>query len=539
MPTGNHWYNLNEQRQYPLDASASAVGDNNILLPQDLLVDLQLRWDRSYGQYAYISAAHSSPGIVTLIIHTTDNPNSSLGVELIAGVSIVKDRQIENRVHRLETFQPGVDGFIVLGSGVQKEFSVSFSSPINSLISQHSGRASNLLGVSSLRTSRGSSQLRSLVKLEGVSPLKVQKAIRTIGGVETANVISIGLDSNIQEIQQLSELTAFQFTLPCGRRFENRTCLGPKPIETINGVTPNCEGEITLEFTGCATIGRHSEECGVFIDCSRIVNENCPPPYVPDEDGVLPRETNPPPSPPAPPDPPDPPDLDPPLEDPPVILMTLPYCQPFDYPPFVDFTPTGSSNFELVQDDSPTESRCIIGTPLLPEDILNPLSYGVIGEAKNRINLVTFNPDIQTLYRQFSTEVKILTGVQEQQRAGILLNFHSADCGPTYYAAVLNLKAKSFEIVYQNGANRTVLVSSPLNRGVENSWYLMSLAAVPANPSTSIRFTAILASITHPEDTRTLMVNVNTRYWLEDSGKSGLFIDRTRAYFSYYRVAEL
>jgi hypothetical protein len=219
--------------------------------------------------------------------------------------------------------------------------------------------------------------------------------------------------------------------------------------------------------------------------------------------------------------------------------MGLPFCQPFDTPPFADFNVVGSSGFTLINDDSPTEVRCIQGTALEEVDIAGSGSYGVVGNDKNRLNIVTFDADVQTLYRRFSTEVKILPSQVEQQRAAIFLNYHATDCGPAYYGAVIDIRQKVFQIIYQNGANRAVLVSSPLHTGLANVWYLLSLSAKPSISGTAIDFQAILASVASPADTRTLTTSMTTLSWLEDSGRSGLLLDRTQGHFSYYRIEEI
>ena len=60
----NNWYNLNEQRDYPVDDVASALDDSGKRLPMSLITDLQLRWPKELGQYAYVSAASVTEGIV-------------------------------------------------------------------------------------------------------------------------------------------------------------------------------------------------------------------------------------------------------------------------------------------------------------------------------------------------------------------------------------------------------------------------------------------------------------------------------------------
>jgi hypothetical protein len=94
---------------------------------------------------------------------------------------------------------------------------------------------------------------------------------------------------------------------PCAGRPESHTCGDPQPIEQLGGVTPDCCGNISLVFQGCATISDTNlaieidpetslsigdSPCqGVIIDCNLGLSDAClTPDRLPDEDGRLPNE---------------------------------------------------------------------------------------------------------------------------------------------------------------------------------------------------------------------------------------------------------
>jgi hypothetical protein len=94
---------------------------------------------------------------------------------------------------------------------------------------------------------------------------------------------------------------------PCAGRPESYTCGDPQPIENIGGVIPDCCGNITMVFRGCATLSNadlayeldpetslsigERLTSGVVIDCNLGLSDAClTPDRLPDEDGVLPNE---------------------------------------------------------------------------------------------------------------------------------------------------------------------------------------------------------------------------------------------------------
>lgn len=72
--TQNNWYNLNAQRDYPLDDTATGVDDAGVRMPTDLLVDCNLRWPRALGRYAFLTGLTTTPTTVTALFAASHKP---------------------------------------------------------------------------------------------------------------------------------------------------------------------------------------------------------------------------------------------------------------------------------------------------------------------------------------------------------------------------------------------------------------------------------------------------------------------------------
>jgi hypothetical protein len=561
----NDWYNLNEQRDYPVDDKASTLDDSGNRLPSALITDMRLRWPESLGQYAYVSAASVTPSIVTVMIEvsqTLDNvPNTST---LIAGVSIPVNELTQGRTYVLETFSANVAGFITLGSGAETSFVGRFSTPNQTLLTPRAARSLKEPPISSAKILQSDKKLSGLVNLSAVSPLQVSKETRVIEGVEYDNVIVVRLTEPAGAAATTSVYS--EFAGDCGRRVGSKTCVDPQPIETINGILPDCDGVITLEFVGCAVVGKNVTDCGVIVDCSLGLSASCDPPHLPDlETGKLPSELEPIVFPPT--IPPEPPIIeDSSLSESVNTVLSLPYCDPFDEGIAYGFSSLGNSLFGFIADDSPEEEYCCVGAQGLPGDAcavsqsisvsfsnsyswdVEPVievdsSYGAVSqEAQAVTNISAFTSDVQCLFRKYTTDCKITAGASGAMRnAGIMLNYRLTDIGiPQYYVAILDLDTSTFGIYYFNGAVLSVVNVITIIDVRQDDWYRVTLSAVPdATTLTSVNLTATLNGITDPTISATLVSPVSSGRFGADSGLAGLYTRRSRAYFSFWRIDEV
>jgi len=575
----NHWYNLNEQRYYPLDDTASAVSDAGELLPNALIADLRLRWPNTYGEYAFLSSAAVTPRLITVLIEVAEDLDNLSGSRLIAGVTVSRDSLIPGRAYALTPFQPGVGGFIVLGANLEQTFSGRFSTPRQGLLTPRAARPNRRPPVTTIGLERAAESLTGLVDLVAVPPLYLKREPRTIDGELRQNVIVFYLSQTADEFVQTetTESVFSQFAGPCGQRVGSKTCPDPQPLQTINGVEPDCDGVLTLDFLGCAVVGRNVADGGVVLDCNLRLRDSCAPGYLPDlATGVLPIEHPPVIIPPVvTPDPPVPPDTS--ISDPPVLVLSLPYCDTFsnsDTSAFPHgFSAVATTAMGYVPGiSSPFESFCCNGPPpsdpdsaygchdvsisfggdliLNPDPPPTPYSFGGIStRALAQTNIALWTLDVQTLYRIFSTDVKIIApitttvGSPPALNAGIVINYKLNTQGlPTYVLAQIDFRTNLFGIYYFNGVNLVELATSPLSAFAFAFWCRLQLSAIPS-PSDSrlvqltARVTPLMGTEESPEAI-TLVANLSGYSWGIDAANSGIYTRRSLAYFSYWRVEE-
>jgi hypothetical protein len=295
------WYNLNEQRSYPFDDTATLVDDEGVRLLHHYVADLNIRFPKSIngvsmGDRAHVSSLTVSPKVVTVIIH------SSMG-ERLASVSISRPVD-QGRHHNLDPAQPGIGGWIVFGSGLDEEeaITIQFSNSYQGLLTTKVARPYPPLAVESMAKLNTQESLTGVVKLEGGQDIEIIKSPRVILGESRPNTIVFRLD---EDTTSSGEVSIYEkYAGPCGLRPESRNCENGEPIEFINTVSPDCCGNIFLEFRGCADIISVQQdllnpmtpttgvnECGVVIDCGVGLAAACvSPDRLPDDEGNLPNE---------------------------------------------------------------------------------------------------------------------------------------------------------------------------------------------------------------------------------------------------------
>jgi hypothetical protein len=365
----NHWYDLNDQRKHPLSDTASCVSDAGELLPPSLLADLHLRWPNIYGRYGFVSACSISPQLVTVLFAATHDPaDPNAAVTLIAGYTGLRDQTASSRAYPLQSFCGGSGGFVVFGQLPDYLYSGRFSLPRQSLLSPKAAWGVRQPPVRTLGVEHAADSFVRLVQLAADSPLEIVKESRVIGGVLQPDVVVFRLQEQAQPLQLATraETVLASFAGPCGARVGTDTCGDPKPLLSINGVAPDCDGVVTLDFRNCAVVGRNTGDCGVVIDCEVSLDQVCAPAHLPALDtGELPYEIIPnvviPPPPPPTPEPP-PTEVSESLSVTVGDEFTLPYCESFDtmsggLPP-ANFSFLSGAPFSYVADDSPANEIC-------------------------------------------------------------------------------------------------------------------------------------------------------------------------------------
>jgi hypothetical protein len=267
-----NWYNLQSTRRYPLDDNSTGIDDAGNLIRDDILVDCNIRFPNTYGKYAYVQGITVSPGLATVLIGAIDNLTGVTGTT-IAAVSVT--RPVESNVNYAVTgLVPGVHGWITFGPGVEHSFVGRYATAQQSLLNPRNAKTYRPLPIPSIKKLQLNTALQNIVRLSGALPVKVHY-VENAGDVidmTTLNpatrepkLVRAGISAIVVELDLSQRTETYDplraFLGPCAQRPESGTC--PEiPIENINGVAPDCDGNIDIIIDGF--------ESREFVDCGGV-----------------------------------------------------------------------------------------------------------------------------------------------------------------------------------------------------------------------------------------------------------------------------
>ena len=536
-----NWYNLNESRDYPLDDTASAIDDEESRLPQNIITDMRVRWPDWAGKYAFIGSVAVTKGAVTVtVLVSADLDNIAATYIPIGVVSVPLSGLQEGRQYSLESMYPGAFGYIVFGSGVLNDYSGRFASPAQTFLAPRAARPHSGLPVSGLGKLYDQAPLTGLVSLDAAEPLKITSGDRTIDGV-VRNAVIFSLAEEVDTVGTAGAFTSVFEDLagPCGKRPESGNCGTPEPVEYINAVPPDCDGVVTLEFKGCAVIGRNTEDCSIVVDCGMGTPDTCEPPFIPTLGGLLPSEFTP-----VIPTPPVAPEPEPPVPDsvsePVVTPVTLPYCDNFFDQVADDFSIVGGSwSFD---DERSPEDICPFNS--ISDPGANSYSYSTNNaNGRNSRNMTLWTPDAQTLHRKYTTQLLIKDNNDGNGNGGILANYRVAsNGGKTFWSAEVDISTSPgrFSLKYFNGLFSAELLGQSYFLYWDH-WYRISMTIEPQIEGYThfMNITAVLDGITDPSVAVTLgPYPVGVSEWADDSGLAGLTSNQSSSLFSVWKVEQ-
>lgn len=287
----NDWYNANSTTHYPLDDNATGDSNDAGPLPSNILVDCHLSFPRLAGKFAFVSSVNVTANLVSVTIGAVQSVTAEINGAAavpdftpIAVITVVNPE--EYRPYQLEALYPGVGGWIVFGNGVTEPYRADFTAPEQSFLTHKSARWYEGLPISSARKEGVADALTGLVHLKGSNTVSVTAETRTIGAAVDRRVIVIAVDDN------LGVITLEDLVGPCGQRPETRNCPAA-PIEYINTVDPDCNGNITINFSG-PVLTEYRLAGGIALDIGLgladvCVTQEC----MPDADGTLCNEYTP------------------------------------------------------------------------------------------------------------------------------------------------------------------------------------------------------------------------------------------------------
>lgn len=272
MPVRNqNWYDLQAGRRYPLDDRSSGTDNAGNLIRDSILLDCHIKFPQALGSEAYVQAITVSPTLVSVLIGVTDSVNTTT----VAAISLPKPITT-NTNYAITPITAGVAGWVVFGYGIDSPFVARYDQPAQSRILPRCARPYATLPVKTIRKIGLSSALSGVVNIEVMEPIKVEQKRLTINGT-LVNALEFAL---AKTFASTSDNPLEYFLSPCGQRPESGTCPA-QPIETINDIGPDCDGNINIIVEGMSVY--KFENCGgLGIDLAIGLVEACDrPPYEP------------------------------------------------------------------------------------------------------------------------------------------------------------------------------------------------------------------------------------------------------------------
>lgn len=551
MPIRNqHFYDANGAGPYPVSDAATCLDDDGKRLPPNVIVDLQLKWPDTLGSYAFISGVTVTEHVVAVVIQSATAQDAAGAFAPLAVITLPQP-VAQGRVHTLSGQVPGIAGWIVFGDGVQDTaYRGRFSGPGQSLLVQRAARSYRALPVESMSVEDAATPLTGIVDLIATSPLELVREDRVIDGVLRDVIVLRLTDSEASDGVTVATPSApadnlFKlFAGPCAGRPESQTCGDPEPIEFINAVGPDCDGVITIEFTGCAKIAKIADGCGVIVECNRSLTDACLAEHIPDDDGTLPNDKQPAdiPVPEAPPDEEEEGGVSESVSD----MGGLPYTDCFTDFTAVDFVEI-SGAWTFVADNSPAALCETEGTPVSASFgefnsaslsmSINAASYASNSAADRNVTLWE-GFDVATVFRAVETDLKMTAGpAGAKHNAGLVLNYrpHEITTGQyEYFVAELDYDAQVLRLGRFNGATLvTVGTVAVLGVGLDK-WYRLTATVRPGPTPSQTVITAEVRSLDAAAVTAVLTITTNQ--YRPSTGWFGLHAHRALSYFSYFHV---
>lgn len=246
-----NWYNLQSTRRYPLDEFCTGEDDTGQSMLNDILVDCHLRFPKALGTYPYLQAVTVSSGLVTIIVGVSDDFQRT--GKSVAAITVPKPAEINVNI-AVTPMIAGVAGWVVLGSGIDSgNFSARFSTPRQSLLTARCARGYTPLPIPEMNKQYVTQKLQGIVNFAAESPLRLDYKKE-----DDRVLVVFSLDRSDASLSY----NPLEFFLgSCAQRPESNTC-GKTPISTINGIRPDCTGNIKILF--------ENMDAKLFKDCGGI-----------------------------------------------------------------------------------------------------------------------------------------------------------------------------------------------------------------------------------------------------------------------------
>ena len=498
-------------------------------LHTNIIADLHLRYPDLLGPYPFVAAVTvTATGLVTVTFQATHDLVDTGAFAPLAVVTVKNPTPWIN--YPLRGQYPGVGGWIVFGGGIaDKPFSGRFL-PAAGLLAPRAARPYHPLPVTSLAKLANNTPLSGVVRLKADPPIQIVGARYNINGV-LRTVAEVSLVSPATPAGNPAANVLARFIGPCGQRPESNNCGDPAPIQSLNAVQPDCNGNITIRLRGCARIGKVLPAGGIVLDCGLGLIDVCAPAPLPARDGTLPNEypglcgppTSTPPgtSEPAPPSEPAPiePVSEPSSES---VVGMLPKTLLYNDPDWL-VVDGGFSTVTDAGSPPPTVTESL--TTELPIHISEPAMA------------VWRGWDIQSVNRKYTAGVKLLSG-GAQANAALIFNYQPDPLYPgryNWFEVVIDRNNQQLAVQRFNGVSLLNMGASVNLTNLQLATWYRLVATVTAGAGDNVNINAQLR-----DDGGSFVagVSLTTGRYYPDLGMPGLRADRSAARFSFLMIEE-
>lgn len=282
------WYSKNQARNYPLDPRVSCLSDTGEEIPESLLADLRARWAGNTDTKLFIRSI-----VVGEHISISFAVKDGVDIQTVGVFSAKRSTINPHTPYLITSLARDFQGYLVLGElQYVKPITLLFSSPEQSELNlaaaypQQFQKDNKRFGI----FNRVNMELYPLYA-QGLTDVEIVEKRISLNGTDFVNAIVFRLaDSNNADNGAGRNILA-EYAGTCGQRPETRTCTDPQPIETLNGIKPDCCGRVFIEFRGCGDMYPLTDKCGVVLVCDFTAEAACPPSQsMPDDQGRLPNE---------------------------------------------------------------------------------------------------------------------------------------------------------------------------------------------------------------------------------------------------------
>lgn len=259
-----NWYNLQSTRRYPLDDASTGEDDNGGNLRDSILVDCHIRAPADFGPYFYIQGLTISDTLISVVIGAATSLAATENTTICAATVLKPTAEYVNIP--VMPIQAGVAGWIAFGAGITEPFVGRYSTAQQTLIAARCGRPYANLPIKSLGKYNLRTSLTNIVTITAAAPITATYYDEYV--VPKYNPLTG--ETNSQPVKAIvfsgaaptADFNPYSYFLgPCSDRPESGTC-DKTPIETINGVAPDCAtGNINV-VVGGGISARPFVDCG-------------------------------------------------------------------------------------------------------------------------------------------------------------------------------------------------------------------------------------------------------------------------------------